>query len=274
MNPAVHALVHPDPSQLCSTPTIPAGGRPPRYNALKHGLRSASVLLPGDDAEVFQRMRDELHDLYRPRTDNEARCVDAMAGHEWCMERCRRWRQIYHGKLDALLRGEPDSAGGVHCERDPHRWHHSAMDCALEEGRLGRLQERERRKLAELQKLRRQRLLEGLEEAERDEGALPAARLLDTSGGPPVYAESTAPHRRPPVASQADARPAMSSTDDRNGKFLERTLQSPVAALPIRIGQPPLDLPESLTVSYPFTGIDSGFSGQWSHASSGGGVGR
>ncbi len=179
MNPHIDSSGTPVPQDVTRV-NVPHG---PHLNALKHGLRSAAVLLPGDDAEEFERMRRELYALHRPGTGNEARCVDAMADHEWCMERCRRWRRIYHGQLDALLLGEPDGAGGAHCERDPHRWHHSAMDCALEEGRLGRLQDRERRKLAELQKLRRQNLLAGLmREAER-EGALLFQDALVTGSG-------------------------------------------------------------------------------------------
>lgn len=144
-----------------------SGTRPPHLNALKHGLRSQTQILPGEDAAEFQQMRQGMYDLYRPRSGNEARCVEAMANHEWVMERCRRVRDEYHGMMTAVLHGDPDA--GQHCEGDPHRWHHKALDCTLEEGRLQRHQEREWKKLLELQHLRKLRLLEDLEHAELPE---------------------------------------------------------------------------------------------------------
>jgi hypothetical protein len=132
--------------------------RDPRWNGLKHGLRSQVQVLPWEDAEEFAAMRQEMYETFRPKTGNEARCVEAMVNHEWCMERCRRVREEYHDKMTAVLHG--DRRAGEHCEGDPHRWHHKALDCTLEEGRLQRNQERERRKLTELQRLRRLRLVE------------------------------------------------------------------------------------------------------------------
>ncbi len=227
MHPGIDSTGTPAPQDLTRV-GVPGG---PRLNALKHGRRSAAVLLPGDDADEFQRMRRELYDLYRPGTGQEARCVNAMADHEWCMERCRRWRQIYHARLDALLHGEPDGSGGVHCERDPHRWHHSAMDCALEEGRLGRLQDRERRKLVELRKLRSQNLLAGLvQAAEREAGVWPepgadaGPRGTDLDRVVPAGAD-TRPNSPEPgqhAPSEMPAAPATPLYDGRNGKNPER----------------------------------------------------
>jgi predicted GIY-YIG superfamily endonuclease len=72
-------------------------------------------------------------------------------------------REEYHDKMTAVLHGDRERRVGEHCEGDPHRWHHKALDCSLEEGRLQKHQERERRKLTELQRLRKLRLLEDAE---------------------------------------------------------------------------------------------------------------
>jgi hypothetical protein len=197
-------------------------------NALKHGLRAAAVLLPGDDAEEFHEMRQEMFDLHKPRTRNEARCVEAMADHEWSMARCRRIRSHYQGKLIALLEGTDTG----HCEKDPHRWHHSAMDCSLDERRIGKLMDWELNRLELLQKLRRQNLIQAAEREEtvqpkdvampaRDTGgpgqaALSSAELLSTSGKLPAHARPAGPERRKNGNATA-------SGDGENWKNFERT---------------------------------------------------
>jgi hypothetical protein len=129
--------------------------------------------LPGDDAAEFRRLRHGLFQTYQPRTTDEAQCVDAMAGLQWRMARCRRWQAVYDAKLDALLCGDPDATAGEHrgaaalqhCEADPHRWMHRSMDCVLQESRLERLMTRAREKLLTLQHQRRQNLIAGAVEA-------------------------------------------------------------------------------------------------------------
>lgn len=214
------AAVRPQSAQSSldhATVQVPAG---PHLNALKHGRRSATVLLPGDDPAEFQRLRADWFALFRPCTRMEARCVEVMVEHEWSLERARELRYGYHGKLRALARGGA-GAESVHCERDPHRWQHSVLDCVLEEGRLERLQERERRKLAELQKLRRQNLL---------------ARLRDADAAFPQAAEPPQPLEPEPVDADGDVAsafaadvapdvaPAASPSDDTaSGENPERT---------------------------------------------------
>ena len=184
----------------------------PRWNGLKHGLRSQVLVLPWEDAAEFARMRAEMYTTFRPKTGNEARCVEAMVSHEWGMERCRRVRDEYHAKMTAVLHGEPGA--GEHCEGDPHRWHHKALDCTLEEGRLQRHQERERRKLLELQRLRRLRLMEEADEA------LPACEPEPERT--PSAARPTAEAGTDPTASR--------SGDGEIGKSSDRMVNAPVAA--------------------------------------------
>jgi hypothetical protein len=57
-----------------STMKVPGG---PQWNALKHGFRSAAVLLPRDDVAEFQALRRELFHDYQPSTRDEADCVEA-----------------------------------------------------------------------------------------------------------------------------------------------------------------------------------------------------
>jgi hypothetical protein len=135
-------------------------------NALKHGLRSAAILLPDDDPEEFSRLRRDLFHTYRPRTVDEAACVEAIASHQWRIARCRRWQAVYDAQTEALLFGDPNGLAGHICEKDSHRWIHKAMDCTLQESRLDRLLCRTRDKLLLLQKLRRNNLIAGAVERE------------------------------------------------------------------------------------------------------------
>ncbi len=138
----------------------------PAWNALKHGLGSTAILLPDDDALEFERLRRDLFHTYRPRTADEAACVEAMAAHHWRIARCRRWETAYDAQTDALLTGDPSGLAGHICETDTHRWLHKAMDCTLQESRLDRLLCRARDKLLLLQKLRRNNLVAGAVERE------------------------------------------------------------------------------------------------------------
>jgi hypothetical protein len=174
------------------------------------------VLLPGEDAEEFHALRQELFELHQPRTRNEARCVEAMAEHEWSMERCRRIRTRYQAKLLDLVEG----TGEAHCEKDPHRWHHSAMDCSLDERRIAKLLDWQFERLAVLQKLRRQQLIARLvDRGEREDALAPAEVEAPAATDAPAQSGESQPGEAP----QRTASPATDSRDAGNWKNRERT---------------------------------------------------
>jgi hypothetical protein len=171
----------------------------PEYNAQSTAEGSApsaplidaeTPVLPGEDPAEFQELLQDLYAVHGPRTRNEARCVDAVADYEWCLRRSRGMRRHYHAKLLALHAGTPDAAGGVHCEHDPHRWHHSAMDCSVEANRLCRLQEQELRKLAQLKKQRLQNLTADAAAAAEHAEAVTPTRAAPTRAAPRTAAPS------------------------------------------------------------------------------------
>ncbi|HEX7927425.1 MAG TPA: hypothetical protein VF678_07530, partial [bacterium] len=102
--------------------------RDPKMNALKHGLRSASVLLPGDDIADFLRRRRELFEEFNPCTRSEADCVEQLVGYKWRIERCQVLEAKFRAALNQVAGVQPE-ADHI-CEPDPHRWQHRAMDCA------------------------------------------------------------------------------------------------------------------------------------------------
>ena len=191
---------------------VPGG---PHMNALKHGFRSAAVLLPGDDVAEFLALRRELFLDYQPSTRDEADCVEGMAGYKWRIAHCQRIQAAFRAALDGIVTGGP--AGHI-CEPDPHRWQHRSMDCVLEEQRLHKLMCKDRATLFELQRMRRNRLIDG--------AITVTTSYLDFLG-------EDVPAEPQDSAEPAEIKaPASPSNDGRIGLILER---NPAAApAPIR----------------------------------------
>ncbi len=154
-----HTLPVP-PRAPCGDLAPAAARRGPHLNALKHGLRSGFVLLPGDDVAGFRALRHRLFHLYQPRTVEEAQCVETILASHWRIARCRLEQSAFKRHLGAVLSGDPDATGYV-CDPDPHRLHHRSMDCVLEEARLEKFKSRAQATLALLQKQRTQNLPDG-----------------------------------------------------------------------------------------------------------------
>jgi hypothetical protein len=153
-----------------------------------------------------------------------------MVEHEWGMARCRRIRTRYQGQLIALVEGTE----AAHCEKDPHRWHHSAMDCSLDERRIAKLLDWQFSRLAVLQKLRRQQLIGRLiDRAEREDALAPveveAPAEMGTACAPtpqqgvPQQGEPQPGERQQADGPQRTASAATDSRDAGNWKSRERT---------------------------------------------------
>ncbi len=73
-------------------------------NAMKYGLTSQKVVLPGEDAAAFERLRDALFEEHQPAT-TEALLVDEMAQSHWRLQRVRARQDeaFEYEQLDAKL---------------------------------------------------------------------------------------------------------------------------------------------------------------------------
>jgi hypothetical protein len=69
-------------------------------NTLKHGLRSSTVLIPGEDIEAWETLCAELKAELQPMRIREWLCVELIAGAAW---RLRRLRMLEAGVLRAQL---------------------------------------------------------------------------------------------------------------------------------------------------------------------------
>jgi hypothetical protein len=61
-----------------------------RFNAVKHGCRAPSPILPGEDPEVFQHRRDAWVDKFQPADDVELYLVETAVKASWQLDRAQR----------------------------------------------------------------------------------------------------------------------------------------------------------------------------------------
>jgi hypothetical protein len=83
-------------AKLSTGPVTPSGKEKSARNNLRHGFRSQTVLLPGDDPAEYLALLTELTDHFAPRDLTEQRFIREMADAEW---RLRRVRQHHESAL-------------------------------------------------------------------------------------------------------------------------------------------------------------------------------
>jgi hypothetical protein len=74
-------------AQKSTGPKTQAGKAAVSMNSLRHGLRSRSVVLPGENHEEFQQLCDNLQAEWHPRTTSELFYVEQMAVSQWKLAR-------------------------------------------------------------------------------------------------------------------------------------------------------------------------------------------
>jgi hypothetical protein len=75
-------------AQKSTGPKSKLGKEKVALNALKHGLRSAQVVLPGEDAAAFDGMVAAWMDDWKPPTDARRVLVEHAVAHAWRLRRC------------------------------------------------------------------------------------------------------------------------------------------------------------------------------------------
>src|SRR5712672_2967031 len=68
-------------------PKTPEGKAAIRLNALRHGLRARTVVLPGEQPEEFQQLSDDLQAEWHPKSRTEQFYVEQMAVSQWKLNR-------------------------------------------------------------------------------------------------------------------------------------------------------------------------------------------
>ena len=96
-------------AQHSTGPKSEAGKAASAQNATRHGFRSQTVLLPGDDPAQYQDMLEELRRHFNPGDLTEDRCVREMADAEWRLRRVRRHVEVtLTRKIEERTLANPD----------------------------------------------------------------------------------------------------------------------------------------------------------------------
>src|SRR5579864_5140924 len=74
-------------AQKSTGPKTPEGKAACSMNALRHGLRARSVLLPGEDPSEFHQLCNDLEAEWRPQSRTEQFYVEQMAVSQWKLVR-------------------------------------------------------------------------------------------------------------------------------------------------------------------------------------------
>ena len=94
-------------AQHSTGPVSPEGKAASSRNHTKHGFRSATVLLPGDDPAEYEELLSELTEHFGPDGLTDLRFIREMADAEWRLRRVRSYLE------SALSRHMPPSATNI-----------------------------------------------------------------------------------------------------------------------------------------------------------------
>jgi hypothetical protein len=92
-------------AQKSTGPRSAEGKSASRFNALKHGIDAASIVIPGEDPAVYDALVADYHRDFRPQSPSETFHVDAMLRADWQKRRLQRVEADLHRTLLAEIPG-------------------------------------------------------------------------------------------------------------------------------------------------------------------------
>jgi len=81
-----------------------------RFNALKHGIDAASIVIPGEDPADYEALRDHYLHEYRPQSASESFHVDTMLRADWHKRRLENVEADLYRTVLAESPGNPLAA--------------------------------------------------------------------------------------------------------------------------------------------------------------------
>jgi hypothetical protein len=110
-------------AQKSTGPRTSEGKHMVGQNAVRHGLLTNNVLMPGEDAEAYERFTRQIHDEHMPATVRETLLMKRIAEIEWRLDRFAKVEAALYLQPETLVRHE---AGGgitrVPLEAPPQSW--------------------------------------------------------------------------------------------------------------------------------------------------------
>ena len=161
MSTAAQIAANQKNSQLSTGPTSEAGKAKSSLNAVKSGLTGRTVLLPGDDAALYEAHLSQFIESYAPAGADERHLVQSLADTEW------RLLRIPALEMGIYAVGRLEFAGSFANEDEAVRKHlieaqvflayqRQLNNLSIQESRLRRQREKDAAALRELQAKRKQ----------------------------------------------------------------------------------------------------------------------
>ena len=159
-------------AQLSTGPTSETGKGKSSLNAVKTGLTGRTVLLPGDDAVLYEVHVSEFIQRFAPAADDERNLVQSLADTEWQLLRIPSLeRGIYalgHLEFAELFPKEDDAVRRHLIEAKIFlAYQRQLNNLSIQESRLRRQREKDAAALRELQEKRKRQAKARLDEAAR-----------------------------------------------------------------------------------------------------------
>jgi hypothetical protein len=172
MSTAAQIAANQKNSQLSTGPTSEAGRAKSSLNAIKSGLTGRTVLLPGDDAALYEAHLSHFIKHHEPAGDDERNLVQSLADTEW------RLLRIPSLEMGIYAVGRIEFAGLFANEDDAVRKHlieaqvflayqRQLNNLSIQESRLRRQREKDAATLREIQDNRKRRAKARLDNAAR-----------------------------------------------------------------------------------------------------------
>ncbi len=157
-------------AQLSTGPTSETGKAKSSLNAVKTGLTGRTVLLPGDDAALYEAHVSHFIERFQPANDEERNLVQSLADTEW------RLLRIPSLEMGIYALGRLEFAELFPNEDEPVRKHlieakillayqRQLNNLSIQENRLRRQREKDSAILRELQDVRKRQTKARLDEA-------------------------------------------------------------------------------------------------------------
>ena len=172
MSSAAQIAANQKNAQLSTGPVSQSGKTKSSLNAVKSGLTGRTVLLPSEDAALYQAHIAEFEKHYAPAGDEEGKLVQSLADTEWRLLRIPALEMgIYAiGRLEfAGLFPDQDEAVRKHLIEAQVflAYQRQLNNLSIQENRLRRQREKDTAALRELQEKRRQQTEARLDAAVR-----------------------------------------------------------------------------------------------------------
>ncbi len=157
-------------AQLSTGPTSETGKAKSSLNAVKTGLTGRTILLPGDDAALYEAHVSEFMKRFGPANDDERNLVQSLADTEWRLLRIPSLEMgIYAlGRLEfAELFPSEDEAVRKHLIEAKIflAYQRQLNNLSIQENRLRRQREKDTAALRQIQDLRKHQTKARLDEA-------------------------------------------------------------------------------------------------------------